>query len=215
MWWFEPGVSGSFFRPLPSLIFEASLRLFGDNAVPLHMLSLLLHGLVAFTVFRLFAHLSGRTGVASLAGLIFVTCEDHSMGVGWIATMTDLLCVAFINLALIAHVRWRQAGRSIWFAVSTVAMMLGLASKESASVAPLAVVLLEWFHTGSFKGFARRLRFWAPSLILLAAYLSLYRALGLGAMRNLMYVDPRADPVAFAGRVMRPDCPSWFPRRCP
>ena len=190
MWWFEPGVSGSFFRPLPSLIFEASLRLFGDNAVPLHVLSLLLHGLVAFTVFRLFARLSGRTGVAFLAGLISPACEDHSMGVGWIATMTDLLCVAFINLALIAHVRWRQAGRSIWFAVSTVTMMLGLASKESASVAPLAVVLLEWFHTGSFKGFARRLRFWAPSLTLLAAYLTLYRALGLGAMRNLMYVDP-------------------------
>ena len=46
VWWFEGGDLGVFWRPLPSLLFEASIRVFGEHAFPLHLLSVLVHGLV-------------------------------------------------------------------------------------------------------------------------------------------------------------------------
>jgi hypothetical protein len=107
LWWFETGVQGGFFRPIPSLIFEAGVRLFG-HAFPLHLFSIVLHAAVGFTTFLLFARLSGRPLVALLAGVIFVGCEDHSMTVGWIATMTDPLAVLLINVALLAHLDYRE-----------------------------------------------------------------------------------------------------------
>jgi len=202
LWWFEPGVQGSFFRPLPSLVIEGSYHLFGENAFPLHLLSILLHGLVAFTAFRLFARLTGQSLIALLAGLVFITCEDHSLGVGWIAAMTDLMCVVFINLALLAHLTWRQNGRWPFLAGSLLGQALALASKESAVAAPLAIMLLEWFLTRSEQVAGRSrstallcsARRWWPSAVLLLAFLLLYKALGFGAMRTLMYLDPTTQP---------------------
>ena len=48
IWWFEGEYDmGGFWRPLPSLLFEGSIRLFGESALPLHLLSVAAHGLVA------------------------------------------------------------------------------------------------------------------------------------------------------------------------
>lgn len=209
LWWFEPGVQGSFLRPLPSLIIEGFYRLFGQNAFPLHLLSILLHGLVAFTAFRLFARLTGARLIALLAGLLFITCEDHSLAVGWSAAVTDLMCVLFINLALLAHVTWRQGGRWPLLAGSLLGQALALASKESAVAAPVAIVLLEWFLTRSQQaaskswgiallGSARR---WWPSAALLLAFLFTYKALGFGAMRTLMYLNPLTQPWLYLRHV--------------
>jgi len=53
--WFEGGDLGVFWRPLPSLLFEGSVRVFGERAFPLHLLSIVVHGLVGGTLFLLCA----------------------------------------------------------------------------------------------------------------------------------------------------------------
>ncbi|UCH35860.1 MAG: glycosyltransferase family 39 protein [Armatimonadota bacterium] len=202
LWWFERGTQGGFFRPLPSLILEGSYRLFKDNALPLHLLSIVLHGLVAFTTFRLFARLTGRALVAFVAGLLFITCEDHSLTVGWIATMTDLLCVTFINAALLAHVSWRETGRPILLATSLLCLALALTCKESAVVAPLSVVLLEWLLTRSEKApFALAIKRSWYSAAILFVFLAAYELLHLGGMGNLLYLDPLAQTRLYLGNV--------------
>ena len=47
MWWADPDIAVAFCRPLTSLVFEGSIRVFGETALPLHLLSVVLHGLVA------------------------------------------------------------------------------------------------------------------------------------------------------------------------
>jgi hypothetical protein len=202
VWWFEGGDLGVFWRPLPSLIFEASVRVFGERAFPLHLLSIVVHGLVGGTLFLLVRRLTGRPLVALLAGLFFLTCEDHSMTVGWIATVTDLVCVLFVNLALLAHTVWLDTRNRWAFAASLTALVLALLSKESAVVAPLAIVLLtvalpqgrdrELPRPG--VSYLRDWLSWAPALTLLIAYLVLYRLLGFGGISSGMYVDPFAHP---------------------
>lgn len=238
LWWFEPGTEVRFFRPLPSLGFEAAYRLFGQNAFPLHLLSILLHGVVAFTTFRFFARLTESGAIrhrrtsrtlaplfpAFLAGVLFITCEDHSMGVGWLATMTDLLCVAFINLALLAHLRWRAEGGWRWLCASLVCFALSLGSKETAVAAPVAILLLEWLvpqRNGPWSAAAlgcpdsvgieatvlhpspltthhsRPIPRWLPSAVLLLVFLVAYKLLELGGTRSLLYIDPLCQPLDY------------------
>jgi hypothetical protein len=198
LWWFEPGVAGSFFRPIPSLIFEAGARLFA-SALPLHLLSIVLHAAVGFTTYLLFERLSRRPFVALLAGVLFVACEDHSLTVGWIATMTDPLAVLLINLAMLAHLEYREHGRWWQLMGEVAALALSLGCKESAVVAPIAIVLLEFVLAGRRV----RARFVLPCLVVLAGYMALVVSLGLGGMRSLMYVNPLAQPIAYAQHAMK------------
>ncbi len=207
-----------FWRPVPSLLIEGSIRLFGEMALPLHLLSVLIHGFVAGTLFLFVRRLTGRPGLALLAGLVFLSCEDHSMGVGWIATITDLICVLFINLSLIAHAAWLATRRWWQLGASLLALILALLSKESAVVAPLALILMtlllpqgrdEELPEPSVSTI--RLRWsafmgdwpsWIPSIVLLGIYLTAYRLIGFGGISTGLYVDPFSEPIRFVSHLV-------------
>ena len=70
IWWFEGQGLSAFWRPLPSLLIEGSVRAFGEHAFPLHLLSVLVHGFVGGTLFLLVRRLTGRPLLAFLAGLL-------------------------------------------------------------------------------------------------------------------------------------------------
>lgn len=212
-WWAEAGAKAEFWRPLPSLIFEASLRLFGEAAFPLHLLSVLVHGAVAATLFLIVQRLMNNTFVAMLAGILFVACEDHTLTVGWIATMTDPLCVLFLHLATIAHLGWLGRHRIRCLVTSMVCIVAALACKESAVVIAPILILLSWaLPEGrvlapakiSYVALGERTRrllrdpmTWAPYVVLTVVYLAVYKGLQPAQMNNLMYANPLVDPVGY------------------
>ncbi len=218
LWWVDPGVAGAFCRPLTSLVFEGSIRLFGETAFPLHLLSIVLHGLVAGGLYLFVRRLTGRNLLAILVGVIYLSCEDHSLTVGWITTVADILCLAFILLALNAHVAWLQRRRPLALAVALMALLLSLGFKESAVVAPVLVVLatlcfprgtdatlpslgLSVLRARAVAALRDPLS-WAPAVLVFIVYLALYKTLGLGGMNNLAYVDPLSQPVAYLGHLV-------------
>jgi len=215
LWWAAPDVNGAFFRPLPSLLIEAGMAVFGTNALPLHLLGIVLHGAVAASSYALLTRLGGEPRLALLAALCFLACEDQSMGVGWIATVTDLLCALFVNLALLAHVRHRAGGGGVSLGVSLGCLLAALASKESAALAPIAVFLLEVLFPATlpatapvtlrpralFRDALARARWWGPSAAVMVAYLAWYRAAGFG-VSGLMYLNPMTQPVAYVKNVL-------------
>jgi hypothetical protein len=220
MWWMDPGALGSFWRPLPSLLFEGSVRLLGPVAFPLHLASLLLHGGIAASLVLLCRRLGMAPLLAALAGLLFLLCEDHSMGVGWIATITDLMCVQLCMLGLLAHQRWLRGRRWGWLLASMLSVALGMACKESGVVAPLILVattgLLPRGVLGT-GGLWQRLRAgtadlasWLPQLLMVPAYLGFYAWAGMGGMDNLMYLDPMAHPGAYGLRLFTHLPPLWL-----
>ena len=218
IWWFEGQGVSAFWRPLPSIIFEGSVRVFGEQAFPLHLLSVMVHGLVGGTLFLLVRRVTGRPLVALLAGLVFLSCEDHSMGVGWISTMTDLVCVLFVNLSLLTHALWLERRRPWTLAASLATLMCALLSKESAVVAPLIIVLMTLFvprgcdealpqpDVSSLRNrvgaFLRDWFSWTPAIALLIAYLMTYRLLGFGGISSGMYIDPFGHPGRYAAHLV-------------
>lgn len=210
LWWVEPGIQGAFFRPLPSWTLGLLHKAFGRNAVPYHMAMIALHGLVAFVAFLILKRLSGKARVALLASALFLICEDHGMTVAWIATITDLMCVLFLNLALLCHVKAGQEGRPAFFALSLVLSLAAVASKETAFVYPAIVCCYELIFAGAngaqmrgfapggkLKLFARRWWAWGVPIVLFCLYMAFYREI-VPPMRNLMYQDPLGDPLGYA-----------------
>jgi len=203
---------------VPTWIIAGSISLFGETAFPLHLLSVLLHGAVGWTITLLVVKLTGRDVVAFLSGIFFVACEDHSMTVGWIATNTDILCVLFINLALLAHVRWLEGRSRPALAASLASLAVALGCKETASIAPVVIVLLSFLmprgnagENVSFSLADLRRRFfslvgdwmsWAPATAVLVVYLAAYKGLGLGGMNTLLYVDPLSKPGLYLSHLV-------------
>ncbi len=219
IWWFEGGDLGVFWRPVPSLVFEGSIRLFGERALPLHLLSVVIHGLTAAILFLLVRRLTGRPLLGLLAGVFFLACEDHSMTVGWIATLTDLICSLFVLVALTAHAAWLEKRAPWQLAVSVAALLLALLSKESAVVAPFLLVLMtllvprgraeESSATAAVSLRARAVGFlgdrlsWVPALVVLVAYLVAFKVLGFGGLSSGVYIDPLVDPGRFMVQLTR------------
>jgi len=204
LWWADDGVNGRFFRPIPSLVFSAFFLIFGrDAALPLHMLSILLHALVSFTVFLLFLRLSKRYTISLVAAFIYLICEDHSMTIGWIATNTDIMAVLFINLALIFHVDYRETFIKKKFILSNVFLLIAFFCKETAVITPFAIMLYEFILSEPstkqkivFKRFYQRAvsffgirKYWRVSFFLLIIYVAFYKLAGFG-INNIMYYDP-------------------------
>jgi len=200
MWWMDQGKNlGAFFRPVPSLVLMGFYSVFGrDAAIPMHLTSIVLHALAALTVYRMFWKLSGRKHLALLAGFLFLVSEDHSLTVGWISTITDILAVIFMNLSLYWYFDYRQTGRGRSFAFSLPLLVLALGSKETAVVTPLAVVLYDWVQSRDRSEFWRKGRAWGLVLGIGIAYLVFYKVMGFGA-ENLLYANPMSDP----GRYLR------------
>lgn len=210
LWWRSPQMAGAFWRPLSSLLFEGSIRAFGRVAWHLHLFSLVLHGWVAGAVYLLVRRCVRNGAVLGLvAGLVFLLCEDHSMGVGWISTFTDMLSLALVMAGLLAHRAWLEGRRPAALIVSLLAMALALACKESAVLAPvLAAAMSAWMPGGregpdlrwrglGLADLGRRPLDWAPQATLVAVFLALYAGLDLGGMNNLMYLDPLARPADY------------------
>jgi hypothetical protein len=214
--WTSSSGSGFFWRPIPSLVFEGFVSVFGDNPFPLHLFLILIHAGVGASLFLFVRRLTGRHWLALVAGVFFVTCEDHSILIGWITAFTGPLAVLFTVLALLAHVSWLQSRKPTSIAGSILFLSLAMACKESASVSPLIIMLLTFFMpNGSSeeydigKPIRERLRrfvndpwSWVPAVVLLGVYLTTYRSMGLGTVSSLMYVSPFADPIKYLSHLV-------------
>lgn len=216
LWYFGDGWEGSFWRPIPSLLIEGSLRLFGETAAPIHALAIACHAWIGAAIFLLVRGLTGRQLPAFLAGLFFVGSDKVGMVVGWVATVTDPICVSFVMASLLAQARWLRTRSRSALAVSLVTMALAFPCKESAVLAPVLLGLLAFFAPNGtvagepaqvpmrerVAGFARDWPSWLPGGLLLVAYLAAYRALDLGRMHNLFYVSPLQDPAAYLSHLL-------------
>lgn len=216
IWWKEwqdVGSGSVFWRPLPSLVIEVFVGAFGPVAWPLHLLAIVIHASVALSLCFFVRRLTGSSGLAILSGLFFVTCEDHSITVGWIATLTDLMAGLFTVVALHACLSWLRRKRIPTLAAMLIFTVAAMASKESASVLPIVLIALALFipegtanlapgETPAKTPFRNRLvaiaQIWVSLAIVMIAYVGFYRWANLGELDTLLYVNPFADLQGFA-----------------
>ncbi|WAS96663.1 hypothetical protein [Nannocystis punicea] len=129
--------------------------------------------------------------------LLFAVDDAHAASVGWIAARHGLIGAVFGVLALLAHHHWRARGWTVGVVVGPGALALGLLAPESA-LACLGYLAAYALVLERAEGWRARVRTLAPYALVVVAWYAAYRAFGHGAQGCGMYLDPAADPLAFA-----------------
>jgi hypothetical protein len=126
--------------------------------------------------------------------------------------------VFFVGLSLLFHLSFLEKRKPAALIGTIVAMLMALGCKETAAIAPLALVLTSLFFPkgaaensfslnpgklrSKISAFLRDPLSWAPALGLLVIYLGLYQGLNLGGMNNLSYIDPFANPGRYLSHLV-------------
>ncbi len=197
-WWSDPQLRLSALRPLASVLVWFDARFLSPWGAHLHSLAWWAALLVvAFSALRRI--LGARW--AGLAVLLYALDDCHVYPLAWLANRAALISCVFGWAALGAYVREsRSAVPSRWRWMPGTMAGLSLAAGEyGLSVLAFTVA---YAMLGDPRPRADRARALAPIFAVVGAYAVLHRWGGFGAAHSGVYVDPLADPVAFAGAVL-------------
>jgi len=195
-WWTDPDLRLSFMRPLSSATHAVDHALWPDSSTAQlahNLLWLALSLVVAWLFYRRFLPLRW---IAVVALALYAFDDARGPVVGWIANRNALVALVLAVPALIVHDRWRRDGWSPgrWLGPALFAISLGAGESSIAIVAYLAAHAL-WLDRGTLRA---RLLALAPYLAIVVAWRFLYAQLGYGVSGSGIYLDPGADPAAFA-----------------
>jgi protein O-mannosyl-transferase len=178
-------------RPLTQLSFALNHAVGGMNVTGYHVTNLAIHVLAALMLFAVVARtlatprLAARTGARApwLAGAIAVLWAVHPLqteSVTYVVQRSEALAGLFVLLVLYSFQRGATSARPLpWFAFAALSMLLGIATKPVAAVAPLLVLLYDrCFLAGSFREAIARRGWVLGALLACTAALPLWLAAG-------------------------------------
>lgn len=142
------GILSNYWRPLLLTVFALEWHAWGDWAPGWHVVNTCFHIADAFLVFLLLLRLFRRRIPVFLASLVFLLHPVQTESVSYANSLGDSLSVFFILIGalLYLHARLRDTKRPlVFYALSSMAYILALLSKETAIVLPGLIVLLEIF----------------------------------------------------------------------
>lgn len=203
-WWTADDLRVRFFRPLSAATLALDLRVSGAPWwMHLHsVLWSLLLAVAAGGVYRATVRRSGDAlWIGGLALLLFVLDDAHAASVGWISARHGLIAATFAAAAILAHLRWRGASWTPGALLGPAALAVGLLASETA-LGALAYLTAHALTLESSTGWRARLLPLVPYLLVTAIWYATYRLLGHGVTGCGMYIDPGADPAAFAGAAL-------------
>ncbi|HEX5130859.1 MAG TPA: hypothetical protein VFX92_00080 [Candidatus Krumholzibacteria bacterium] len=157
------------FRPLTKgLYFVLTWPLFGLHALPFHVVSILLHAGNAILVGVLLRRMGISSAVSRLVAALFALNVGYLEAVAWVSCVQQLIGTGFMLLALIFGIDALEGRRTRSRAMSSIALLLALASYEQTLATP--VVLAGWYamrHGVRASIDAMRRRLWEQPAILL------------------------------------------------
>ena len=196
-WWTHPQFRLSLLRPVPSLLCAFDHRVFGFEARPHHIHSVLWWAaLVASVGWLLFSVLPPEA--AACAVLLFSVEESHTVPFLWLSNRSALVATVFAVAALCCHLAWRR-GRSATFRFASIGLLaLALSCGEYALASIGYLVCAEFAQ--QWPGVSRR-RALLPAVTLTLGFVLLSAALGYGSSHSTLYTSPFSAPLDYAGKL--------------
>ncbi len=176
------------YQPLPMLVYMAEYWGYGQRPLGYHIDRLVLHALNAFLVWLLVWTLSRRNGLSTTAGVAFAVHPLAVEAFAYVGKLTIPLSTAFVLLAMIAWLRWRDGCALRWLVVSLLAAIATLLCKPIVTL-PLALWLLDLY------------RGWRPSFRWVAAWVPV-AALAVAAVGLNLRLTARAGLTAQAAEQL-------------
>lgn len=144
--WLQPTVMFDFL-PLKISVEWIEWRLFGEDTLGYHLVSVALHLTSAFLLWRLFWKLGLR--YAWLGAVLFTVHPLQVESVAWIAELKNTLSLPFFLLAMIAWLDYDARGKRIDYALVLVLFLLAMLCKPTMVMFPFVILLYAWWRRGS------------------------------------------------------------------
>jgi tetratricopeptide (TPR) repeat protein len=138
---------GGNYHPVTTLIEAFEFSLFGLKASAFHAVSLMVHLLNGWLVYRLVSHFSDRFELRAFVTAVFLLHPLHIEPVAWITDKTDLYYTAFFVAALDCYVRYIKNGGPRLLVWTAACFLLSLGCKPAAIPLPFILWLLD-YHFG-------------------------------------------------------------------
>ncbi len=182
------------YLPLKVSVEWIEWRLFGEDTTGYHVVSLALHLLSAFLLWRLLAKFGLR--YAWIGGLIFVIHPVIVESVAWIAELKNTLSLPFFLLAMSAMLDFDARRKPRDYIAALILFLLGMLAKPSMVMFPVVILLHAWWKRGriGWKDFEISLPFFGISL-----------AIGLATLWYL-HRTPGEQTVVLGGLMSRVAC---------
>lgn len=142
---FFSGQNLGMYAPLSWIAYWVGQLISGQEAWGYHLLGVLLHALNTVLAFRLLRGLSGLSGAAFFAALLFAVHPVQAEAVCWAAALSTVLFSTFYLSSALAWLSWRKTGGMPWLALSLFFFVLACLSKSAAVTLPLVLLAMDWY----------------------------------------------------------------------
>jgi len=143
--WTELGATQQYY-PVVHTVFWLEHRLWGDNTLGYHLVSIGLHAFSAFLIAVLLTRLA--VPGAWLAALIFALHPVHVESVAWISELKNTLSTAFYLLAALAYLSFDRRRAKRTYAAAALLFLFALGSKTVTATLPAALLVVFWWARG-------------------------------------------------------------------
>ena len=106
VWWALTTGYSPYWHPMTWLSHLLDVQLYGLDAGPHHVTSLLIHAVTTVLIFVLFRRMTGTTGRSAFVAAVFAVHPLHVESVVWIAERKDVLSTLFWSLTVLAYVTY-------------------------------------------------------------------------------------------------------------
>ena len=144
-------------RPVINVSYAVDRTLWGPSPFGFHLTNVLLHMLNVGLLFLLATtalrhdgrHLAGADDapspvvVASVAAVLLAVHPMMTQAVGYISGRSEVLCTSWLLLALLSAGRWMKTSDGRWLAATGGLWLLALATKETAAMFPLLLLMYD------------------------------------------------------------------------
>jgi tetratricopeptide (TPR) repeat protein len=156
-------------HPLTMLSLMFNYMISGNEAWSYHLLSLLLHLVNCWLVYRLAWLLSNSNAVvAFITSLFFAIHPLHVESVAWISERKDVMYSLFFLAGHIAFLKYIDSGSKKQYWLAFLLMLLSLVSKPAAVIFPVSLFCMDILRRRkfSFRLIAEKIPFLIPAVIM-------------------------------------------------
>ncbi len=146
--WFDMGATQQYY-PAAHSAFWLQHKIWGDDTLGYHLVSIVLHGLSAFLI----AVILRRLAVPGwwLAAVIFALHPVQVESVAWISELKNTLSGVFYLGAMLAYLHFDQNRQKWRYACALGLFLLALLSKTVTATLPAALLVVFWWQRGGLK----------------------------------------------------------------
>jgi Tfp pilus assembly protein PilF len=166
--WFHPSVTAQYY-PLLHTFFWIEHRLWGDEVLGYHLVTLLWHGVNVTLLYLIIGRL--KISGALLAAAIFALHPVMVESVAWMCEQKNTLSTLFYLGAMLAYVDFDASRRLARYFLSLALFTAALLAKTITVTLPVALLIILWWQRGNLS--------WKRDIVPLVPCFVLGIALGL------------------------------------